>query len=53
MDILSLLAVIGYTVTIFSIGYTLGKAVCFSIIIIANRHKKSNIVTLNIKAAAA
>lgn len=25
MDILSLLAVIGYTVTVFSIGYTLGK----------------------------
>jgi len=25
VDILSLLAVIGYTVTIFSVGYSLGK----------------------------
>ena len=46
MDILSLLAVIGYTVTIFSIGYTLGKDFSRKA---DNRHKPAKTVTVIVR----
>ena len=41
MDVIDFLAIIGYTVTIFSIGYTFGKDFCQKTEI--NRHSLTNL----------